>query len=151
MLTRMARRQRGSQQLGDTSTPSIPRAAAQRNTAPTLEGSARFSSTATRRAPRHTSSGVSGAGRAMAHRTPRVSAYPVRPASTSRSAVYTGTSPHRPSSSAAKAASRRRSMSRDKGVRPASRAQAMALALSTMITARSGSRRLRSWAWVSPA
>ena len=48
--TRAALRYRGSQQLGVSRTPSIPRAAAERKMAPTLAGSTIPSSTARRRA-----------------------------------------------------------------------------------------------------
>ena len=73
MLTRTARRWRGSQQVGVTSTPSMWRAAAERKMAPTLVGSTMPSSTATRLAPAHSSSTAGREGRRMAHSTPRVS------------------------------------------------------------------------------
>ena len=73
MLTRTARRLRGSQQVGVTSTASICRAAAERKIAPTLVGSTMPSSTATRLARAHSSSTEGSLGRRMAHRMPRVS------------------------------------------------------------------------------
>ena len=73
MLTRTARRFSGSQQLGVSSTASIPRAAAERIMAPTLVESTTFSSTATRLVPAHTSLKSLGLGRRMAHSTPLVS------------------------------------------------------------------------------
>ena len=73
MLTRTARRLSGSQQLGVSSTASMPSAAADRMIAPTLVESTTFSSTATRRAPAAISLKSRGAGRRMAHSTPRVS------------------------------------------------------------------------------
>ena len=77
MLTRTARRHSGSLQEGVTSTASAPKAAAERNIAPTLVESTRFSSTATRRAPAQISSTVGKAGRRRAQSTPRVRAKPV--------------------------------------------------------------------------
>ena len=72
MLTRTARRLRGSQQVGVTSTASICRAAAERKIAPTLVGFITFSSTAIRRAPAQTSSSFGRGGRCIAHSIPRV-------------------------------------------------------------------------------
>ncbi len=73
MLTRTARRFSGSQQDGDSSTASMPSAAALRKIAPTFAASTMSSSTAMRRAPAQISS-ISGIGRRrMAHSTPRVS------------------------------------------------------------------------------
>ena len=72
MLTRTARRQKGSQQLWVTSTASMSSAAALRKMAPTLVASTTPSSTATRRAPAQTVSGSGSRGRRMAQSTPRV-------------------------------------------------------------------------------
>ena len=73
MLTRTARRHRGSQQEGVTSTASMCSAAAERKMAPMLVESTMFSSTATRRASRHRASTGGRAGRQKAASTPRVS------------------------------------------------------------------------------
>ena len=73
LTPRTARRLRGSQQVGVTSTASICRAAAERKIAPTLVGSTMPSSTATRLARAHSSSTEGSLGRRMAHRMPRVS------------------------------------------------------------------------------
>ena len=73
MLTRAERRCSGSQQVGESSTASMPSAAAERNSAPTLVGSTMPSSTATRRAVERIRSAGTGAGRRKAHRIPRVS------------------------------------------------------------------------------
>ena len=74
MLTRTARRHSGSQHPGESSTASMPSAAALRKMAPMLVESTMFSSTATRFAPAQTSSTLRGAGRRMAQSTPRVRA-----------------------------------------------------------------------------
>ena len=63
----------GSQDVGVTSTASIPRAAAERKMAPILVVSTTPSITATRLALQHTSSTLGGAGRRIAQSTPRVS------------------------------------------------------------------------------
>ena len=133
------------------STASIFSAAALRKMAPTLVESTMPSSTATRRALRQTSSTLRGSGRRNAHSTPRVSSKPVRLASVSRSAVYTGASPQRVRISAAGPVICRRSMSRERGVYPASSARAITLGLSAMKIPFSGSRRLRSCACVRRA
>ena len=73
MLTRTARRQRGSQQEGVVNTASTPSAAADRKIAPRLVESTIPSSTAIRRAPAQSCSAWGRRGRRMAHRTPRVS------------------------------------------------------------------------------
>ena len=91
---RTVRRFRGSQQLGLSNTPSIPRAAADRKTAPRLAASVRLSRTATLLAPAQTSSTRFGSGRFMAQRKPRLIWYPVRSFRSSSDPVYTGISPH---------------------------------------------------------
>ena len=73
MLTRTARRVSGSQHVGLSSTASMPSAAAERKIAPMFVASTTLSSTAIRFAPAMTSVGLFGAGRRIAHRTPRVS------------------------------------------------------------------------------
>ena len=65
----------------------MPSAAAERKMAPMFVVSVTASTTTTRRAPLHTSAAVRGAGRRMAHSTPRVSTYPVSCASSRRSPV----------------------------------------------------------------
>ena len=72
MLTRQLRRYSGLEQAGVSSTASIFSAAALRKMAPTLVGFIISSSTATRFAPRQTSSTAGSAGRRMAHSIPRV-------------------------------------------------------------------------------
>ena len=96
-------------------TASMFSAAAERKIAPTLVESTMPSSTATRRASRHSSSTGRGAGRRNAQSTPRVSSKPVSAASSSRSAVYTGASPQRLRMPAAGPVICRRSISRDTG------------------------------------
>ena len=73
MLTRTARRQNGSQQVGVARMASTPSAAAERKSAPTFVESATPSSTATRRAPAQTASTSGSCGRRIAQSTPRVS------------------------------------------------------------------------------
>ena len=70
--TLTTRRFNGSQELRVSNTASIPRAAAERKIAPMLTASTTLSITTIRRASRHTSSILRGAGRRMAQRTPRV-------------------------------------------------------------------------------
>ena len=92
MLTLTARLQSGSQQVGVSSTASIPSAAAERNIAPIFVESHTASSTAIRRAPQSTSSSVFGLGLRIAHSAPRVSSKPVSAVSVSRLAAYIGIS-----------------------------------------------------------
>ena len=87
MLTREARRYRGSLPSVVSRTASMPRAAAQRKMAPTLAGFITFSSTAMRRALAQTSATEGRGGRRMAHSIPRVRWKPVSCVSTSREAV----------------------------------------------------------------
>ncbi len=75
MLTRTERRTSGSQQVGESSIASTPRAAALRTAAPTFVASVTPSSTATRRAAgsaSRTSAALLSAGRLKAASTPRV-------------------------------------------------------------------------------
>ena len=72
MLTRTARRYSGSLPSAVSRTASMPSAAAERKIAPMFVGFITFSSTAMRRAPRHTSSTEHSLGRSMAHSIPRV-------------------------------------------------------------------------------
>ena len=72
MLTRMARRYRGSLPALVSSTASMPSAAAERKIAPRFVGFITFSSTATRVAPRSTAAGSASGGRRMAQSIPRV-------------------------------------------------------------------------------
>ena len=87
VLTREARRYRGSLPAAVSSTASMPRPAAQRKIAPRLVGFITFSSTAMRRALAQTASAVGRGGRRMAQRMPRVRWKPVSRVSTSREAV----------------------------------------------------------------
>ena len=87
MLTRTARRYRGSLPALLSSTASMFSAAALRKMAPMLVGFITFSSTATRRAPAQTSSTEGSRGRRMAHSIPRVSLKPVSCSSTSSGAA----------------------------------------------------------------
>ena len=73
MLTRAARRYRGSLHPGVRSTASMPRAAADRKMAPTLVGFMTFSRTATRLAPAQREAASGSLRRRMAQRTPLVS------------------------------------------------------------------------------
>ena len=72
MLTRLARRYRGSLPAAVSSTASIPNAAAERKMAPMLVGFITFSSTAIRRDLAQISSTVGSGGRRMAQSIPRV-------------------------------------------------------------------------------
>ena len=95
------RRFNGSHDESVSSTPSIPKAAAERKMAPTFVESTTPSITTTLLASRQMLSTLRSPGRRMAHSTPRVNVYPVSRESSSRSPVYTGMSPQRAIISAA--------------------------------------------------
>ena len=73
MLTLIARLQSGSQQVGDSSTASMPSAAAERKIAPIFVESTIPSKTAMRLAPPQTLSAERGGFLRIAQNTPRVS------------------------------------------------------------------------------
>ncbi len=87
MLTRLARRYRGSLPAAVSRTASMPSAAAERKIAPMLVGFITFSSTAIRRARVQISSTVGSGGRRMAQSMPRVRWKPVSWVNTSSSAA----------------------------------------------------------------
>ena len=152
MLTRAARRYRGSLPAAVSSTASTFRAAADRKMAPMLVGFMMFSSTAMRRALAQTSATEGSRGRRMAHSIPRVRWKPVSWVSTGRSAAYTGISAgQRASTSAPFPSMCLRSIRKDSGVHPASRARPMTRGLSATNRAFSGSARFTSWFSVSRA
>ena len=72
MLTRAARRYKGSLPASVSSTASMPSAAALRKIAPMFVGFITFSSTATRRASRQSASAGGSARRRMQQSMPRV-------------------------------------------------------------------------------
>ena len=152
MLTRDARRYRGSLPALVSSTASMPSAAAQRKIAPRLVGFMTFSSTAMRRAPAQTSSNVGRGGRRMAHSIPRVRWKPVSCVSTSSGAVYTGISgSQRVSISAPLPVMCCGSIRNETGTHPASSARPITSGLSAINRALDGSARFTSWFSVARA
>ena len=92
MLTRTVRRVYGSMQVGSSTNASIPKARAERATAPRFSGSLRPSRTATRRWPAITSSSVGCARRSAAAIAPRCRSNPTMSCSSCLSTTYTGVS-----------------------------------------------------------